>query len=162
MKKILAILSFMLLLVSCTKKETNNEYNPLIDNMDYMANFLFDIHLTEALERERLISYPTGKIVYKKLFEQHGITPEQFDSAVMYYTVRNNDYKKLYEKVTNKINKYIEFSDKNFFNRYPKENINIWKDYAIFPEGFYKTTQFLPYYICPKPEYLNKPLIINQ
>ena len=161
MKKILTILSILVLLVSCTKKETNNTNNPLINNMNSMVNLLFDIHITEALERERLITYPTGKIVYKKLFEEHGITPEQFDSATAYYTVQNNEYKKLYEKVVNKINQYIEFSDKDFFNRYPKENINIWKDYAIFPDGLYKTTQFLPYYICPKPEYLNKPLIIN-
>ena len=29
----------------------------------------------------------------------------------------------------------------------PAENINIWKDYAIFPNGLSKMTQFLPFYI---------------
>jgi hypothetical protein len=162
MKKILAIFSLVILLVSCTKEITNNTDNPLINNINSMADFLFDIHISESLEKERFITYPQGQILYTKIFEKHGVTPEQFDSAISYYTVHNKDYKKVYEKVTDKINKYIKYSEQDFFNKYPKENIDVWKDYAIFPDSLKKMTQFLPFYICPKPEYLNKPLIIEK
>lgn len=162
MKKILAILSIFILLVSCKKEVANNIDNPLIYKTNLMANLLFDIHLSEALERERFITYPQGKILYTKIFEKHGVTPEQFDSAITYYTVHNEDYKVVYEKVTDKINKYIKYSEQSFYNKYPQENINVWKDYAVFPDSLKKMTQFLPFYICPKPEYLNKPLIIEK
>ena len=161
MKKLLVILSSIVLLISCSNNEVNNT-NPLIENTNNMANFLFDIHLSEALERENIISSTDSRILYTKLFDKHGISPEQFDSAVAYYADHNSDYVVVYEKVKNKVNQYIYFTDRNYFNKYPAENINIWKDYAVFPKGLYKMTQFLPFYICPKPEYLNKPLIINK
>ena len=127
-----------------------------------MAQLLFDIHLAEALENEKIVTDKNSKILYTKVFEKHGITTNQFDSAITYYTEQNSKYLEVYGKVTNRLNKYIKYTEQAFFARYPQENVNIWKDYAVFPNGFYKMTQFLPYYICPKPEYLNKPLIIEK
>lgn len=160
MRYILAILSSILLLVSCKKEETNN--NPLINNINTMANFLFETHISEGLEKEYLITKDEGRILYTKIFEKYNVTTEQFDSAITYYTNNHKKYQEVYQKVTNKLNKYLTFAGQNFFIKYPAENINVWKDYAVFPEGLYKFTQFLPFYICPKPEYLNKPLIINK
>ena len=162
MRNILAIFLSIILLTSCSKKEVNNRDNPLINDINTMAEFLFDIHLAEALEREKYIPSKKTNVLYTKIFEKHGVTTDQFDSAITYYTEHNRDYIMVYERVTNKINKYIKLADHNFFARYPAKNINIWKDYAIFPGGLYKFTQFLPYYICPKPEYLNKPLIFDK
>ncbi len=161
MKKKLAILSIILLLVTSCKKEETNIDNPLIYSTDTMADFLFDIHISEALEKERFLNNTEAKVLYTKIFEKHNVTSEQFDSAIVHYTMHNKEYKRVYEKVTNKINKYLQYSKQAFFNKYPAENVNIWKDYAIFPKSLYKVTQFLPYYICPKPEYLEKPLIIK-
>jgi hypothetical protein len=162
MKKVLVILSFILLLVSCKKEETTKIDNPLINNVNLMAKFLFDIHVIEALEDERYITYPEGKIFYAKTFTKYGITPEQFDSAAAYYTINKDNHKILYEKIQNRMRKYIEFSEHSFFGYFPAENINVWKDYAVFPENLYKMTQFLPYYITPRPKYLDKPLIIEK
>ena len=162
MRNLLAILFSILLLASCSKKAANNTGNPLIDDINTMANFLFDTHLAEAMEKEKYISLKKANVLYTKIFEKYGIAPNLFDSAIMYYTEHNSEYQMVYEKVTKKINKYIKFADQNFFAKYPAKNINIWEDYAVFPEGLYKTTQFLPYYICPKPEYLNEALIINK
>lgn len=162
MRNILAILFSIFLLVSCTKKETIKTDNPLINDVNTMAQLLFDIHLAEALENEKIVTDKNSKILYTKVFEKHGITTNQFDSAITYYTEHNSKYLEVYGKVTNRLNKYIKYTEQAFFARYPQENVNIWKDYAVFPNGFYKMTQFLPYYICPKPEYLNKPLIIEK
>lgn len=159
MRNLLIILSSIVLLASCSKQEANTN-NPLIEDSNKMVNFLFDIHLSEALEKEKFIKETESKILYTKIFEKYDVTTEQFDEAILYYTENNNDYLNVYEKVTNKFNQYLSFSNQNFFTKYPAENLNIWKDYAIFPSGLSKMTQFLPFYICPKPEYLEKPLII--
>ena len=160
MRKILVILS-IILLASCTNK-ANISDNPLINNMDNMANILFDIHITESLEKEGFVSKTDVKMLYTNIFKKHGVTTEQFDSATVYYHTHNKEHIKVYEKVTKKLNEYLALSSKDFFIKYPAENINIWKDYAVFPKGLQKFTQFLPFYICPKPEYLNKLLIIKK
>ena len=162
MRNILAILFSILLLASCSKKAANNTGNPLIDNINTMANFLFDTHIAEALEREKYVSTKKINVVYTKIFEKYRVTPAQFDTAIAYYTEHNSEYLMVYDKVTKKLNQYIKFADQNFFAKYPDKNINVWKDYAVFPSGLNKTIQFLPFYICPKPEYLSEPLIINK
>lgn len=161
MKKILAIFTLVLLFVSCKNENTKTD-NILIKNNKVMANLLFDIHLSEAMESNNFIEYNECKYIYTKIFKKHRVTPEEFDSAIVYYSNHNSKHKEVYALVNKKLVSYIKNCDKKFFNRYPKETISYWKDYAVFPDGLYKMTQFLPYYICPKPEYLNKPLIIQK
>jgi hypothetical protein len=161
MRKILAILSIFCLLVSCTDKTETETNNILIKDNRIMADLLFDIHLSEGMESSNFINGNECKIIYTKIFQKYNITPEVFDEAVFYYSNHNNKHKEVYNIVRAKLESYIKLCDKSFFNRYPAENTSIWKDYAIFPDGLYKYTQFLPYYICPKPDYLNKPLIID-
>lgn len=162
MKKILVILSLLCLMVSCKNSETITTDNILITKHKAMANLLFDIHMAEGLEGCSFLSNADSKIVYTKIFEKHKVTPELFNEAVSYYAKHNDDHMAVYELVRNKLDSYLRFAEEKFFNRCPAENINIWKDYAVFPKGLYKMTQFLPFYICPRPEYLNKPLIINK
>ena len=91
MRNLLIILSSIVLLASCSKQETNTN-NPLIEDSNKMVNFLFDIHLSEALEKEKFIKETESKILYTKIFEKHDVTTEQFDEAILYYTENNNDY----------------------------------------------------------------------
>ena len=96
MRNILAILFSIFLLVSCTKKETIKTDNPLINDVNTMAQLLFDIHLAEALENEKIVTDKNSKILYTKVFEKHGITTNQFDSAITYYTEHNSKYLEVY------------------------------------------------------------------
>ena len=162
MRKLLAILTILLFVASCQNNEATKSDNILIENPKYMANLLFDIHLTEGLETSNFINFNEARIIYSKIFEKHKITPAKFDSAVVYYSNNHSKHKEVYAMVSKKIDSYLQACDKKFFNRYPTKNTNYWKDYAIFPDSLYKMTQFLPFYICPKPEYLNKPLIITK
>lgn len=162
MRKLLAILAVLLLVASCKENEVTKTDNILIRNHKAMANLLFDIHLSEAMESSNFIGYNECKFIYTKIFEKHKVTPANFDSAVIYYANHNNEHKEVYKLVEKKIVKYIDNCDKKFFNRFPKETISVWKDYAIFPDSLTKLTQFLPFYICPKPDYLDKPLIIEK
>ena len=162
MRKLLAIFTILLLVVSCQNNTTTKSNNPLIEDPKNMADLLFEIHLTEGMENSNYIKSNESNIIYTKIFKNHKVTPAQFDSAVVYYSNNNNKHKLVYEIITKKVDTYIQNCSKTFFNRYPSENTNYWKDYAIFPDSLYKTTQFLPFYICPKPEYLNKPLIIEK
>ena len=159
MRKFLAIFTLLLLMVSCKENETIKTDNILINSPKSMANLLFDIHLTEAMETCNFLKNSECKFIYTKIFTKHNVTPENFDSAVVYYANHNNKHKEVYQMVNAKIRCYIQNCDKKFFNKYPIETVSIWKDYAVFPKGLYKTTQFLPFYICPRPEYLDKPLI---
>ncbi len=162
MRKLLAILTILLLATSCKNNDAVNSDNKLIRNPKYMANLLFDIHLAEGMETGKFVTFNESKIIYSKILKKHKVTPTDFDSAVVYYSNNHSQHKVLYEIITKKIDSYLQICDKKFFSRYPKSNTNYWKDYAVFPDSLYKTTQFLPFYICPKPEYLNKPLIIEK
>ena len=161
MRKLLAILTILLFACSCQKNEVVTSDNILIKDPKTMANLLFEIHLTEGMETSSFVTSNESRIIYSKIFESYKVTPEQFDSAVFYYANNNSKHKYVYELISKKIDSYLKLCDKKFFNHLPKRNKNIWKDYAVFPDSLYKFTQFLPYYICPKPEYLNKPLIIK-
>lgn len=161
MRKLLAILTLLLLIVSCQNKTIKSD-NPLIKDPKNMANLLFDIHLTEGMESSNFIKSNECKIIYSKILLKHKLKPEQFDSAIVYYANNNNEHKFVYELVSKKIDSYLAICDKKFFRQYPTENINYWKDYAVFPDSLQKMTQFLPFYICPRPEYLDKPLIIEK
>lgn len=160
MRKIIFILSFTILLVSCNNTN-NNTNNILINDTKAMADFIFDIHLSESMLSNSYIVPSENKKIYTKIFSKHNVTPADFDSAVVYYSNNHLKHKEVYEIVLKKLNNYLKFSYKDFFTKYPSKNINIWKDYAVFPKDLYKLTQFLPYYICPKPEYLNKPIILG-
>ncbi len=162
MKKILAILPLVFLMFSCKKHEEIKTDNILINNHKVMANLLFDIHLTEGMETCNFLKSNETKYIYTKIFEKYKITPAHFDSAVIYYANNNDKHKEVYEIINNKIIKYIDNCDEKFFIKFPKETVNVWKDYGVFPDSLQKMTQFLPFYICPRPEYLDKPLIIEK
>jgi hypothetical protein len=162
MRKILVILSLLLFVASCKNNEATKSDNILINNPKYMANLLFDIHLAEGMETCKYITSNESKYIYSKILQKYKATPADFDSAIVYYANHNSSHKMVYDLVSKKMDDYIKLCDQKFFGRYPANNTNYWKDYAIFPNGLYKMTQFLPFYICPKPEYLNKPLIIEK
>lgn len=162
MRKLLAILSVICLFTSCIKNDEIETNNILMKDTKAMAKLLFDIHLSEGMESSAFINKNECKVIYTKIFSKHKVTTEEFDEALVYYSKHHNKHKEVYAIVSAKLDTYVKLCDEKFFNKYPAETVSIWKDYALFPEGLYKYTQFLPYYICPRPEYLDKPLIVEK
>ena len=163
MRKVLAILFFVVLLFSsCSKSLETNTGNVLIDNHNTMAKLLFDIHLAEGLESNGHILATEVKHIYTEIFQKHKVSPAEFDSAMNFYTTNHAKHKEVYSIVQAKFERYLQLANKPFFDNYPTENKNIWKHYAEFPKNLYKYTQFYPYYLAPRPEYLDKPLIIKK
>jgi hypothetical protein len=91
----LAILFFSLLIFSCS----NNKY--WIPE-DKMVQILTDYHLTEgvAWTNSREFSYDiTQQATRDLVFEKYGITKEQFDTSLYYYSVHIEKFDRIYEKV---------------------------------------------------------------
>lgn len=82
-----------------------------------MGQVLFDVHLTEAmlkpsnnqsidrwsngLDRESFID-----LTYRSVLKKHGLTPEQFDMNVRWYSRHLNSYEKVYKDVLEKLAEY--------------------------------------------------------
>ena len=91
----LALAFIFVLFFSCS----NNKY--WIPE-DKMVEILVDYHLTEgvAFSNNREFSYDiTQQTVRDLVFDKHGITKEQFDTSIYYYSVHIEKLDRIYEKV---------------------------------------------------------------
>lgn len=82
---------------------SNNRPSNIAD-VDEMADVLYEVHEMESMIRCNRISNLREKpYIYNNILKSHNLTPEQFDSCVMWYSMHKDDYLKVYSIIQNKI-----------------------------------------------------------
>ena len=74
-----------------------------------MISLLTDIQLIEGAVSKKMIDRAANKKessrYYRKAFEKHGITRDQFDESINFYTENPKDMQEIYEKVLVELSK---------------------------------------------------------
>tara|TARA_R110001583_G_scaffold39881_1_gene127744 strand:- start:14692 stop:15570 length:879 start_codon:yes stop_codon:yes gene_type:complete len=116
-----------LLLFSCSKKEEKTYLS-----MDDFTRIIFDIHLTDGvLTSKNIVS--RGKVYrpsfyYNSIYEKYNVTPQQFDSCVIFYTQNSSLYEKMYEKVIDSLNRMdTQFRIALKDSLVVRDTVNLWK-----------------------------------
>jgi len=112
MKKLVSIFLIILATVSCEKSSIVKPDN-LIDE-DVMVDIIYDLALLEAIKGQNLESLQTNGInpnnyIYKK----YKIDSLQFAKSDQYYATDVKNYKKLYERVTKRLEVKTKLYNKN-------------------------------------------------
>lgn len=77
----LFLLPLVLLLVGCKVEVPDGVMPP-----DKMENVIYDYHLAQAITMEYMPASYEKKLHINYVFDKHGITKEQFDSSLVWYT----------------------------------------------------------------------------
>ncbi len=92
MRKFLLFILALVIFSSCEKSTTH------VISKGKMKKVLYDFHLAQAMsedlpynEREKATDY------IQAVFDKHGITQEEFDSAVVWYNAHNEDLQDIYK-----------------------------------------------------------------
>ena len=94
----------LLLLASCSVEMPKD-----VPSLEKMEAVLYDYHLVQSMEG---VAYSTGeykeKLLYRYVFEKHGMTKADFDSALVWYN-RNPKYMvEIYRKIESRLQKEID------------------------------------------------------
>lgn len=75
-----------------------------------MEDVLYDMHRTEGIIQARggLINTSEGRAYYANTLAKHGLTPEEFDSAVVWYTAHPEAFIRIYGHVVSRLDKEKE------------------------------------------------------
>lgn len=92
-------------MISCSKKET--EIPPGVLSRKEMVRVLIDVHLLEAKVKKLYLSKDSSQAVYdhyeKMLFDDLGITQEQYEQSTEFYVDHIDDYKPIYDQVVDSL-----------------------------------------------------------
>ncbi|MBQ5887787.1 MAG: DUF4296 domain-containing protein [Bacteroidaceae bacterium] len=92
-------LLLLVLLVSCRVETPKN-----ILSQGKMGEVLYDYHLARALiDKEHYAGYYKEKLVYRAVFEKHGITKEMFDSSLVWYNRHPKQMVEVYKGLESRI-----------------------------------------------------------
>jgi len=102
MKNILFFFSAILLLASC-KNEVVEKPAKLIDE-DQMVNIIYDLALLEAIKSQYQISATENQVNPKEyIYKKYNIDSLQFAQSNHYYASDIGNYKKMYDKVSQRL-----------------------------------------------------------
>jgi hypothetical protein len=126
-KQFVFLFCAILLLLSCT----NTEEKTYLSQDDF-TRILFDIHLTDGvLTSKNIVSH--GKeyrpsFYYNSIYKKYNISPQQFDSCVIFYTQNSALYEKIYEKVIDSFNRMeTQFRIALKDSLIVRDTVNLWK-----------------------------------
>ncbi|MFT5749292.1 MAG: hypothetical protein ACI93S_000547 [Ancylomarina sp.] len=133
-----------LLVFSCSKKEEKTYLSE-----DDFTRILFDIHLTDGVLTTKNI-VTRGKeyrpsFFYNSIYKKYNITPQQFDSCVIFYTQNSALYEKMYEKVIDSLNRMdTQFQIALKDSLIVRDTVNLWKGgrRAFLARGRHKDLSF--------------------
>jgi len=103
------ILVTMLLIFSCNSNTVEKPSN-LIEE-DEMIAILYDISLLEAVKNQNISGGITVKSANEFIFRKYKIDSIQFVKSNTYYASDIEEYKKMFEKVKNRLNAEIQKND---------------------------------------------------
>lgn len=75
---------------------------------DKMVDLLFDIHLAEATIKVRVYNYRTieKQEYYNRIFEKHGVTKEEFEASLDWYSQHPDRLVRIYEDLKTKVSDF--------------------------------------------------------
>lgn len=109
MKKIVAIVCLIFLVMSCNSNSVEKPDN-LIDK-DKMTDILYDMSLLEAIKTQNINGGITPKTANKYIYKKYKIDSIQFAKSNKYYASDIEEYKKMFEKIKDRLNAEIEKND---------------------------------------------------
>lgn len=119
--KRLVLYVFILLLVSCGKVPS------YVIDLDDMAAVLADIHVGESVIELNRKDYRTDSLrmlMKQSILDRHGVTPQQFDTSMWWYSHNISQYIELYDKTINNLERRIAETG----NRIAAENVSLAGD----------------------------------
>lgn len=130
MKKFISFLLIPLFAVAC------NQVPDGVLNRKKMENVLYEVHIAEGIMEEYPLKYRSAESKQKLLatvFQDNGITKAEFDSSMVYYGAHLDQYMKIYQKVTERLNQQKELASAQLL-AYERslltpegDSVNIWK-----------------------------------
>lgn len=103
MKKVILLFCSTLLVVSCDKSAAEKPKN-LIEK-DKMIDILYDISLLEAIKSQNINGGITSKAGSDYIYKKYKIDSLQFVKSNKFYASDIEEYKKMFEKVKEKLTK---------------------------------------------------------
>ena len=108
MKLTLKTLILSILLYSCSSDDVNNYIIPQED----LVPALIDFHIINAASKQGVISNNRNNLIrhqqYAGILEKHQFERARFDSTMLYYAQRPEEYKLIYEEVEAQIIRMLE------------------------------------------------------
>lgn len=124
-KLLYLVLTFLL---ACNAPQEPQD--PLLDS-DNMARFLTELHFYESLAGNRYIQEDYAALYYRHLFEKHNVTPQQFDSALIWHEHHYKQYIGMYQKIQKYFEVELDKVESGIYNYYLPKLPSIWTYYGI-------------------------------
>lgn len=122
-KAILIVPFVFSLLASC---DSGNKTPENVLSHNKMVDVMVDVHLAEAILRDKRISGDdVGKMTndyYRKIFDEHNITPQKFDTSFAYYEKHIEKFNEVYRDVLVKLNKMQREAEQERKNAHKKKD----------------------------------------
>ncbi len=117
MKKTAFLVSFILLFASCTTKEIKKP-NKLIEE-DKMINIIYDLSLLEAIKSRNPYAPENQGLKSKEfVYKKYHIDSLQYAQNNQYYALQIDRYKKMYDKVNERIQAQKKITDEQLKKSY--------------------------------------------
>lgn len=141
-----AFILVLFVLMAC--QSSKKPQNPLLDSQT-MAQFITELHFYESMVNNRYISDEQAPVYYRQLFEKHSITPQQFDSALVWYELHYKQYLEMYAIVRKNFEKETKKIESGIYNYYLPAIPSIWAYYGHIPanDTAWNTLNELQYYL---------------
>ena len=99
------VILVLLIFVNCSKKEPERPPNVL--TRDQMVRVLIDVHILEAKVKKLYLPRDSSKLIYnhyeKMLFDEMGITKEQYTESMSFYVDDIETMKAIYDQVVDSL-----------------------------------------------------------
>lgn len=126
---IFAVILLSLTLSGCRLRRPDNVLSPR-----KMEQFLYDYHLAQAIGQElpKEEKYTTQAYI-DWAYRKHGITKEEFNTSLVWYTRYPNEFTKIYKRLSNRIDdeykvasKSLSQIEKKAFSIQSGDSVNLW------------------------------------
>lgn len=153
MKTSKVFLLIIALLAACQMPK-EEPINPLLDAKT-MAKFLTELHFYESMVNNRYIQSDQSAHYYQQLFIKHQVTPQQLDSALVWYEHHHKEYLAMYALVRHNFEVEVKKINSGIYNYYLPELPSIWTYYGKAPATdtcWHSFSDFTYYLQLPAPE----------
>lgn len=95
-----------------------------------MIDVLVDVHLAKELaqqskrDNDTCNDYYTEQYLLDAVFEEHGISEEEFENSVVYYANISDTYLEMYKTVADKLKMHRSILQSDEADRTPQETLN--------------------------------------
>ena len=109
MKKSIALVCLLFLVIGC-HTSTIEKPASLIDK-DKMTEILYDMSLLEAIKTQNINGGISNKAANEYIYKKYKIDSIQFIKSNKYYASNMEEYKKMFEKIKERLNKEVAKTD---------------------------------------------------